>query len=219
MYCGKIHDPTIVLEPVASAWSALLAEARQSIVWNFYLFYLMCDLNHYLYSKPFFICFLIWIWTIVVILIVLVLCDFSNYQILVYIYIFINTITHMCWNDAKHCDGIYIRLMLPRPPRLKSFPEWNTKTTEIKRYMLEIRGMITEIKQYNTTIPFEDLYYCKIWGVYVRASLYIQVWGGLRRSDPAIAVCCYVVCFCEIRSVGVLAWTVLRLVPVTCWYI
>jgi hypothetical protein len=66
--------------------------------------------------------------------------------------------------------------------------------------MLEIRGMITEIKQYNTTIPFEDLYYCKIWGVYVRASLYIQVWGGLRRPDPAIAVCCYVVCFCEIRS-------------------
>jgi hypothetical protein len=65
----------------ASTWSRStpLAQAWQSIVWHFYS--LMCDLNHYLWSKLFVSLFgfelLLWLIRILV-----VLCEVYNYQIL-----------------------------------------------------------------------------------------------------------------------------------------
>jgi hypothetical protein len=42
-------------------------------------------------------------------------------------------------------------LCFHRSPRLKRFPEWNTRTVEIKRYMSGIRCRIVEIKQSHDT--------------------------------------------------------------------
>jgi hypothetical protein len=67
----------------------------------------MCDLNIYLYSKPFVIGLISWIWTILVIYIIVVWCNIWNYQLCLYACYFSNVYLYWCINmyqnlaDAK----------------------------------------------------------------------------------------------------------------------